>query len=51
MYTAATFRLSQVLPFTPLAVIARAFLPIALVAWLLTAFGLLRELLPRRPTG
>lgn len=44
MYAAATFRLSQALPFAPLEVIARTFLPIAVVAWVATAAGLLRRL-------
>ncbi|MEZ5313923.1 MAG: C4-dicarboxylate ABC transporter, partial [Thermoanaerobaculia bacterium] len=39
MYTAATFRLSQALPYPPLAAIAKGFYPLALVAWFATALG------------
>jgi tellurite resistance protein TehA-like permease len=44
MYTAATFRLSEALPFPPLVILSRVFLPLALAAWLANAFGLLRAL-------
>ena len=44
MYTAATFRLSEALPFEPLEWIARLFLPIACAAWAATALGLVRHL-------
>ncbi len=44
MYTAATFRLSEALPFEPLEWIARLFLPIACTAWAATALGLVRHL-------
>ena len=40
MYTVATWRLAEALPFAPLATIARVFLPVALLAWLLAAAGL-----------
>ena len=40
MYAAATSRLSEALPFAPLAAVARVFLPIALAAWLATGVGL-----------
>ncbi|GMU67187.1 MAG: tellurite resistance protein permease [Acidobacteriota bacterium] len=45
MYAAATYRLSEALPLAPLAAISRAFLPIAVVAWGATLFGLARRLL------
>jgi tellurite resistance protein TehA-like permease len=44
MYAAATFRLSQALPFAPLEWIARLFLPLACAAWAATALGLARHL-------
>ena len=44
MYTAATFRLSEALPFEPLEWIAGLFLPIACAAWAATALGLVRHL-------
>jgi len=47
MYSAATFRLAEVLPFAPLAAISGAALPVALAAWLGAACGLLLSL--RRP--
>jgi len=40
MYSAATWRLAEALPFAPLAGVARAFLPVALVAWAATALGM-----------
>lgn len=48
MYTAATFRLSEALPFPPLAGLARIVYPVAVLAWALAILGLLRRLL-RRP--
>jgi len=44
MFTAATVRLSQALPFAPLLGIAHLFLPLALVAWAATSVGLVRAL-------
>jgi len=43
MYAAATFRLSEALPFAPLALVARGVLPVALAAWLAAALGLVRS--------
>jgi tellurite resistance protein TehA-like permease len=43
MYTVATWRLAEALPFAPLAGVARVFLPIALVAWGVVAIGLVRS--------
>ncbi|HVR28916.1 MAG TPA: tellurite resistance/C4-dicarboxylate transporter family protein [Thermoanaerobaculia bacterium] len=40
MYSAATFRLAEALPFAPLAGVARAMLPVALLVWVATAFGM-----------
>jgi len=40
MYAAATFRLSQALPFEPLAYVARAFFAVAVGSWIATALGL-----------
>jgi tellurite resistance protein TehA-like permease len=48
MYAAATWRLAEALPLPPLAAIARAFLPVALIAWSAALLGLGRHLL-RRP--
>lgn len=50
MYTVATFRLAEALPFPPLAALARAFLPVALAAWLATATGFVLSWV-RRPAG
>ena len=44
MFTAATLRLSEALPFAPLAGIAPFFYVVALVAWATTFLGLLRRL-------
>jgi tellurite resistance protein TehA-like permease len=43
MYTVATWRLSEALPFAPLAVVAKVFLPVACLAWLAAAIGLVRS--------
>ncbi len=43
MYTAATFRLAQALPFPPLVALSRCVLPVALLAWLLVGAGLVRS--------
>jgi tellurite resistance protein TehA-like permease len=49
MYAAATWRLSEALPFAPLAAVARAFLPVAIAAWLATSLGLVGSWIrPRR---
>ncbi|MBZ0114815.1 MAG: tellurite resistance/C4-dicarboxylate transporter family protein [Thermoanaerobaculia bacterium] len=48
MYTAATYRLAAALPFAPIQLIARVFLPIALATWALTFVGLIRRLLFHR---
>lgn len=52
MYSAATWRLAEALPFPPLTAIARPALVIALLAWFLTAMGLavsgIRRLSPAR---
>lgn len=48
MYTVATFRLAEALPFAPLVVVSRGFLPVALLAWLLVAVGLVRFWLRQR---
>lgn len=45
MYTAATLRLSEALPFPPLAAVAPIFFPVAVAAWAATGVGLLRRLL------
>lgn len=45
MYTAATLRLSEALPFAPLATVAPVLLLVAVMAWTATALGLLRRLL------
>ncbi|MEO8197892.1 MAG: tellurite resistance/C4-dicarboxylate transporter family protein [Thermoanaerobaculia bacterium] len=50
MYTAATFRLSEALPFAPLAGIAQAFYPVALFAWFATSIGLVRQAFTRPNT-
>lgn len=47
MYTACTFRLSQVLDAPFLEVIPRGFIFVALLAWALTLLGLLAQGLPR----
>jgi tellurite resistance protein TehA-like permease len=47
MYTAATFRLSEALPFPPLAGLAAIVYPLAVLAWALAILGLLRRLLSR----
>lgn len=47
MYTAATFRLSEALPFPPLAGLASIVYPVAVFAWSLAVLGLLRRLLSR----
>lgn len=44
MYAAATYRLSEALPFGPLEWIAHSFLAIACTAWTATALGLARHL-------
>lgn len=44
MYTAATLRLSEALPYAPLAVITPAFFAFAVTAWTATFVGLLRRL-------
>ena len=51
MYTAATFRLSQALPYPPLAAIAKGFYPLALVAWFATALGWATSLAIRKRKG
>ena len=43
MYTVCTFRLSQVTAIAPLSLLARGFVWIALAAWSVTFFGLLRS--------
>lgn len=40
MYTAATFRLSEALPFFPLGALSRVTLPIAIIAWTTTFAGM-----------
>jgi len=45
MYAAATLRLSEALPFAPLAAIAALLFPVAVAAWTATGVGLLRSLL------
>ncbi len=47
MYAAATFRLSRALPFEPLELIARGVWPLAVLAWAMTAAGLVRRLASR----
>jgi tellurite resistance protein TehA-like permease len=50
MYTVCTFQLSAAINFTPLLVISRYFIYLALAAWLAVSFGLIFSLLfPRRP--
>jgi tellurite resistance protein TehA-like permease len=51
MYTAATFRLSEALPFAPLASIAPPLFLVALVAWAITFSGLVRRLIVSRPAA
>jgi tellurite resistance protein TehA-like permease len=48
MYTVCTFRLAQVIEAPYLSAIPRVFIYVALAAWLVTAAGLLRELVARR---
>jgi tellurite resistance protein TehA-like permease len=48
MYTACTYRLTQVLPADFLVVIPRSFVYVALAAWTLTLVGLLHQLLRRQ---
>ena len=48
MYTACTFRLTQVIDAPFLAFIPRVFIYIALAAWAVTMLGLLRHLVSRR---
>lgn len=47
MYTAATLRLSQALPFPPLGAIAKWFYPLALLAWAATTLGWATSLVQR----
>jgi tellurite resistance protein TehA-like permease len=49
MYTACTFRLTQVMDVPFLLFIPRVFIYVALAAWALTLFGLIRELTRRQP--
>jgi tellurite resistance protein TehA-like permease len=51
MYTACTFRLTQVMEVSALLFIPRFFIYIALAAWTLTLFGLLQHLAVRRASG
>lgn len=51
MYSVATFRLSAALPYPPLAGLAHAFYPLAVIAWLGTFAGLLRRLIGRDGRG
>jgi tellurite resistance protein TehA-like permease len=48
MYTACTYRLTKVIDVPTLSMIPRVFIYIALIAWGLTLFGLLRQLASRR---
>ncbi|HEV7669016.1 MAG TPA: tellurite resistance/C4-dicarboxylate transporter family protein [Thermoanaerobaculia bacterium] len=49
MYTVATYRLAEALPFAPLVAIARVFLPLGLLAWTMAAAGLVRSWLRPSP--
>jgi tellurite resistance protein TehA-like permease len=51
MYTAATLRLSEALPYRPLAAIAPLFYLAAVAAWAITFAGLVRRLLVGRTLG
>jgi tellurite resistance protein TehA-like permease len=48
MYTVCTLQLSKAIAFEPLQWIPRYFIYIALAAWLVTFFGLIHSLIPRR---
>jgi len=50
MYTACTYRLTQVMPADLLSWIPPVFVYIALAAWTLTLLGLIHQLMLRRPT-
>jgi tellurite resistance protein TehA-like permease len=47
MYTVCTFQLSKALNFTPLLIIPRYFIYLALAGWLAVSFGLIYSLLPK----
>jgi tellurite resistance protein TehA-like permease len=50
MYTAATFRLAEALPFADLELVARVFFPVAVVVWTATFVALCRRLSAGAPS-